>query len=48
MVADHPAVRYIITEPHLQERTGLEDADNIGSLGCWAIRHDDHLHVQAY
>lgn len=48
MVADHAAVRFVITEPHLQERTGLQDVDNIGSLGCWAIRHDDHLHVQAY
>jgi hypothetical protein len=46
-MAGHPAVRYVITEPHLKQRVGLDTIENIGSLGCWAIRHDDHIHVVA-
>ena len=47
IVAQHSATKYVIIEPHIKERTGLSSIENIGSLGCWAIRHDDHMHVQA-
>lgn len=48
LIAGHRAVRYVIIEPHLQERTGLQSVENIRSLGCWAIRHDDHIHIAGH
>jgi hypothetical protein len=40
-----PRVKRIFIEPHLKRRFGLEKETKIRFAGCWAARHDDHLHV---
>ena len=40
-----PKVRRIFIEPHLKRRFGLEKSAKVRFAGCWAARHDDHLHV---
>lgn len=42
----HPAIRRAYLEPHLQQRLGLQGHEKVRHHGCWAIRHDDHVHVQ--
>jgi len=44
-IARHRSTRKIFIEPHLKERLGLSAHDNIRFHGCWAVRHDDHLHI---
>lgn len=41
-----PAIRRAYLEPHLQQRLGLQGHEKMRHHGCWAIRHDDHVHVQ--
>lgn len=41
----HPAIHKIFIEPHLQTRLQLE-SDKIRFHGCYAVRHDDHIHIQ--
>jgi murein endopeptidase len=43
-----PSVRRVFLEPHLKVRLGLQNEDKIRFQGCWAARHDDHLHVDFY
>jgi hypothetical protein len=40
-----PRVRRIFLEPHLKLRLGLQAEQKIRFQGCWAGRHDDHIHV---
>lgn len=40
-----PRVRRIFLEPHLKLRLGLGAEPKIRFQGCWAARHDDHIHV---
>ncbi|MEL6672344.1 MAG: hypothetical protein AAFR61_09130 [Bacteroidota bacterium] len=36
----------LLLEPHLKQRWGLGGFNKIRFAGCYAVRHDDHLHVQ--
>ena len=45
-IARHPAFGRILIQPHLKQRFGLEQYDNIVAQGCQSARHDDHVHVQ--
>ena len=38
-------VRRIFLEPHLKLRLGLSNEPKVRFQGCWAARHDDHIHV---
>ena len=38
-------VEKIFIEPHLKKRMNLE-YDKIRFQGCYAARHDDHIHIQ--
>jgi len=38
-------VKRIFLEPHLKLRLGLGDQSKVRFQGCWAGRHDDHIHV---
>jgi hypothetical protein len=44
LIAD-PRVRRVFIEPHLKRRLGFERETKVRFAGCWAARHDDHLHV---
>ena len=44
-ITHDPGVRRVFLEPHLKQSLGLADDDKIRFQGCWAARHDDHLHV---
>ena len=46
LLADHPAIDKLFLEPHLKERWDLGRYPAIRYHGCWAVRHDDHLHIQ--
>ncbi|GLR15687.1 hypothetical protein GCM10007940_03020 [Portibacter lacus] len=35
----------IYIETHLKERLGIQ-SEKVRSAGCWAVRHDDHIHFQ--
>ncbi len=45
IVTADPRVRRVFLEPHLKQRLGLAANEKIHFQGCWAGRHDDHLHV---
>ncbi len=45
-IAKHPAFGRILIQPHLKQRFGLEQYNNIVAQGCQSARHDDHVHVQ--
>ncbi|MEZ5003232.1 MAG: hypothetical protein R2730_09395 [Chitinophagales bacterium] len=45
-IVDHPDCRNVCIEPHLKDRLGFSDNAKVKFLGCWAVRHDDHMHVQ--
>ncbi len=36
----------IFIEPHLKNRLGLSQNSKIRFHGCYAVRHDDHIHLQ--
>ena len=44
-VTADPRVRRVFLEPHLKQSLGLTENEKIHFQGCWAARHDDHLHV---
>lgn len=44
-ITDDPGVRRVFLEPHLKHSLGLAGDDKVRFQGCWAARHDDHLHV---
>jgi hypothetical protein len=44
-LAEDPKVRRILIEPHLRARLGLTHP-KIRFQGCWAARHDDHMHIE--
>lgn len=46
LIAAHPAFGRILIQPHLKERFGLQQYDNIAAQDCFSARHDDHVHVQ--
>lgn len=37
--------RRIYLETHLKNRMNIND-ERVSSAGCWAVRHDDHIHFQ--
>jgi len=45
IITADPRVRRVFLEPHLKQRFGLATNEKIHFQGCWAGRHDDHLHV---
>jgi hypothetical protein len=45
-LADHPSIGKLFLEPHLKERWDLGEYEDIRYHGCWAVRHDDHVHIQ--
>jgi hypothetical protein len=45
-LADHPTIGKLFLEPHLKERWDLGRYPDIRYHGCWAVRHDDHVHIQ--
>lgn len=46
ILTQQKSVRRVFIEPHLKERFGLERNEKIRFHGCWAVRHDDHAHVE--
>jgi hypothetical protein len=40
-----PEVARIFVEPYLAERLGVAGG-KVRFQGCWAARHDDHVHVE--
>lgn len=46
LLANHPTIGKLFLEPHLKERWDLGRYPEIRYHGCWAVRHDDHLHIQ--
>lgn len=47
-VIQDPRVRRIFLEPHLKARLGLSAEPKVRLQGCWAARHDDHIHVDVH
>lgn len=45
-IVDHSSTKYVFIEPHLKQRLGLSDNSRVKFHGCWAVRHDDHMHIQ--
>ncbi len=45
-VVSHPVTTKVFIEPHLKSRLGLSKFNQIRFHGCWAVRHDDHMHIQ--
>lgn len=45
---DDPRVRRLLLEPHLKARLGFATESRIRFPGCWALRHDGHVHVDLY
>jgi len=41
-------VRRLFLEPHLKLRLGLASDAKVHFQGCWAARHDDHIHVDVF
>ena len=46
LLAEHPAIRRILVQPHLKQRLGLSAFGKLRFQGCKAARHDDHAHVE--
>lgn len=46
LLADDPRVRRLFIEPHLKTRLGFGQTAKVRFAGCWAARHDDHIHVE--
>ena len=46
LLAEHPAVRRILIQPHLKQRLGLSRYDKLRFQACKAARHDDHVHIE--
>ncbi len=44
---ENPETSRIYLETHLKERLGIR-SDLVRSTGCWAVRHDDHIHFQIH
>lgn len=45
IVLDTPETKRIFLEPHLAKRLGFDGHPKVGFAGCFAARHDDHIHV---
>ena len=45
-IVSHPNTGKVFIEPHLKTRLGLSGFNQIRFHGCWAVRHDDHMHIQ--
>jgi hypothetical protein len=48
LLAEDYGTEKIFIEPHLKTRMRLSAYDKIRFHGCNAVRHDDHIHIQAY
>ena len=46
LIAKHPRIDKIFIEPHLKSRLGLGNYSQVKFHGCYAVRHDDHIHLQ--
>jgi hypothetical protein len=42
---ENPETSRIYFETHLKQRLGIT-SEKVRSTGCWAVRHDDHIHFQ--
>ena len=42
---ENKETRRIYIETHLKQRMGIV-SEKVRSTGCWAVRHDDHIHFQ--
>lgn len=42
---ENPETSRIYVEAHLKARLGIK-SEKVRSTGCWAVRHDDHIHFQ--
>lgn len=45
-LAEHKGIGKILLEPHLTKRWQLSQYSKIRAAGCYAVRHDDHIHIQ--
>lgn len=45
IVLDAPETKRVFLEPHITERLDLQDHPKVGFAGCYAARHDDHIHI---
>ncbi|MDJ0920049.1 MAG: hypothetical protein QNI84_02910 [Henriciella sp.] len=45
IILDSPSTSRIFLEPHLTARLGFKGHPKIGFAGCFAARHDDHIHI---
>jgi hypothetical protein len=42
---ENPETSRIYIESHLKQRLNIK-SEKVRSTGCWAVRHDDHIHFQ--
>ncbi len=45
-LTEKKAVRRLFIEPHLKDRFGFSGNKKVRFHGCWAVRHDDHVHLE--
>lgn len=45
LLVQNPETSRIYLETHLKDRLGIT-SEKVRSTGCWAVRHDDHIHFQ--
>lgn len=48
LLAENSQTSKLFIEPHLKERWNLSTYEKIRFHGCYAVRHDDHIHTQIY
>ena len=46
LLSERKEVRRLFIEPHLKERFGFANDNKVRFHGCWAVRHDDHVHLE--
>ncbi|MEO0894781.1 MAG: hypothetical protein AAFY71_00075 [Bacteroidota bacterium] len=46
LFARNKAIEKILIEPHMEQRLGMTQYGKLRMVGCKAVRHDDHIHVQ--
>lgn len=45
-ITNHRNIRRVFIEPHLKQRLGMSSNAKVRFHGCWAVRHDDHIHME--
>lgn len=46
LLTKNQKVSRIFIEPHLKERFEMQGNNKLRYHGCWAVRHDDHAHLE--